>query len=46
MSAVRTGESDGEPEQLRRGSVNKTTGRIRETMRVNLMGHPPLYTAP
>ncbi len=46
MSTVRTGESDDEPEQLRRGSVNKATGRIRETTRVRLMGRPPLYAAP
>ncbi len=37
MSAVRTGESDGEPEQLRRGSVSKAKGRIRETTRPKLM---------
>ncbi len=37
MSAVRTTESDGEPEQLRRGSVNRTTGRTWETTRPKLM---------
>jgi hypothetical protein len=37
MSAVRTGESDDEPEQLRRGSVNKVAGRIWETTRRSLM---------
>jgi len=34
---VSTGESGGEPEQLRRGSVRKATGRVRETTRPKLM---------
>jgi hypothetical protein len=37
ISIVRMGESDDEPEQLRRGSVNKVAGRIRETARPRLM---------
>jgi hypothetical protein len=37
MSAVRSGELDGEPEQLMSGRVSKVTGRIRVTTRRSLM---------
>jgi hypothetical protein len=44
MSAVRTGESDGEPEQLTSRSANKVTGKFRQTTRPKLMAFLRLPT--